>query len=106
MLQYDLTSTRFFSALSSALPSDAEMFSFTVGLLMAREIAYSDLLECDLLVTPVDVEEMAFCLTTHFRAFARDFGDAQSLRERLQEFVGMRIALVGKPNRETTTAPR
>lgn len=107
MLQYDLTNTPFFHALSSSqLPSDAEMFAITVGLLMVRDAAYSDLLECDLIVSPVDVESIALCLETQLHPLVRDFDGRQSLRHELQNFIGLRIALVGKPHRATTGALR
>jgi len=93
MIQYDLTATRLFDACSrESLPTEAEMFALTVALLLIREAAYSDLHLCDLVIVSSDVEDLALCVETQLAPFARDLGRGLCLRERLLDFVGLRIA--------------
>lgn len=92
MLQYDLTGTRLFNATSrEQLPTDAEMFSLTAAFLVLRDAAYSDLNECELILSLKDVEDFAHCIEMRLPSFIRDLGRDQLLRERITDFVGLRI---------------
>ena len=107
MLQYDLTTTRLFDATSRAeLPNEGEMFAVTVALLFVREAAYADLRECDLILTPTDVEEIALVIETNLSSFARDLGGPDRLRDRLSQFVGLRIGCTSVPTRTEGRAKR
>ena len=93
MLQYDLTETRLFDCVSrEALPTEANMFVLTVALLLVREAAYTDLARTELCVCDEDVPALAECIEYRLSPLARDFGDPERLRNRLRDFVGLRIA--------------
>lgn len=103
MLQYDLTHTQLFDASTrAALPSEAEMFVMTIALLLVRDLAFNDLGPCELELRSEDLTAVAECIEYRVSPLGRDFGDPESLRNRLREFVGLRISqqagrLAGKP---------
>jgi len=93
MLQYDLTGTRFFTAEAcSALPSDAEIFAITAALLLLHDVAYCELAQRELELTDTDIENVAQCVEYRLPVFTRDLGSAAHLRQRLADYVGLRIA--------------
>ena len=95
MLQYDLTRTEFFEATGKAqLPNDAEMFAITVALLLVHEAAYTELAKRELELTDADVECVAECIEYRLPVFVRDLGEGVELRERLRNFVGLRVGCV------------
>lgn len=93
MLQYDLTGTRFFDAETHpAVPTDAEMFAITAALLLAQDVAYGELARHELELAAGDVESIAQCIEYRLSVLTRDVGCGQRLRQRLEAFVGLRIA--------------
>ena len=95
MLEYDLTSTRLFESESrNELPGDAEMFAITAALLLVHDAAYADLACRDLQLFEEDINAVAECIEYRLVPLARDFGDAERLRRRLRDFVGLRISLI------------
>ncbi len=92
MLQYDLTETRLFDCVSHEdLPSDADMFVLTVALLLVRDAAYTDLARSEMRVLEEDVPALAECIEYRLSSLSRDFSDPERLRNRLRNFVGLRI---------------
>ena len=95
MLQYHFTSTRLFESESrNDLPSDAEMFVITAALLLVHDAAYADLACHDLQLSDEAVNALVECIEYRLHPLARDFGDTEHLRRRLQDFVGLRIGLI------------
>ncbi len=92
MLQYDLTGTPLFEAeTSAALPTEAEMFAITAALLLIHDVAFAELVLGEVELTDADVEPVAQCIEYRLPVFTRDVGAGQKLRERLADFVGLRI---------------
>jgi len=92
MLQYDLTGTQFFDAHSRVdLPGDAEMFVLTVALLLHHDAAYTSLTGQSIVFDAEDVSGVAECIEYRLPSFADDIGRALALRQRLRDFVGLRI---------------
>jgi len=107
MLQYDLTQTALFESLSrEELPTEAEMFVLTVALLLTHEASYFELAQTELRLADDDVTALAECIEYRLSPLARDFGDADRLRERLRRFVGLRVGAVlpvrGRHNAKST----
>jgi len=95
MLQYDLTSTRLFESISiETIPTEAEVSALTVALLVIRGAAYSDLSACDFVIRMNEVEELALCIEVQLAAFTRDLGCGNQLRDRIRDFVGLRISAI------------
>lgn len=93
MLQYDLTGTQFFHAEArSAVPTDAEIFAITAALLLTQDVAYGELARKELELAVGDVENVAQCIEYRLPVFTRDVGCGHRLRQRLEAFVGLRIA--------------
>jgi len=93
MLQYDLTETEIFEATSrEGLPTEAELFAVTVGLLLIREVAYSDIERRELWLHLEDVPALAQCIEFRLSPLARDSANPAALRQRLNRLVGLRIA--------------
>jgi hypothetical protein len=92
MLQYDLTDTRFFDAESrGSLPNDAEMFAITAALLLFHDVAYTSLAERDLVFVEADIAGVAECIEYRLPVFVGDVGGGSQLRQRLRDFIGLRI---------------
>jgi hypothetical protein len=92
MLQYDLTNTRFFDAESrGGLPNDAEMFAVTVALLLFHDAAYASLAEHEIVFAEADIAGVAECIEYRLPVFVRDVGRGSQLRQRLRDFVGLRV---------------
>jgi len=95
MLQYDLTQTGLFESVSrEELPTEAEMFVLSVALLLTHEASYFELAHTELHLADDDVAVLAECIEYRLSPLARDFGDADRLRQRLRHFVGLRIGAV------------
>ena len=93
MLQYDLTNTPLFAAESSiTVPSDAEMFALTVALLVVHGSSYTDLAAHELEFCASDVERVAECIEYRLPMLLVDVRAGAALRDRLRDFVGLRIA--------------
>ena len=93
MLQYDLTATQLFDAETrSALPTDGELFAITAALLLIQDVAYGELARQELELAVGDVENLAQCIEYRLPVFTRDVGCGHGLRQRLEAFVGLRIA--------------
>ena len=103
MLQYDLTHTSLFDAATRvSLPSEAEMFAMTIALLLVHDLAYNDLAQSELELRNEDLTAVAECIEYRLCPLGHDFGDPETLRNRLREFVGLRIGqqvgrVAGKP---------
>lgn len=91
MLQYDLTDTPLFDT-DASMPTEAEMFIFTAALMLVKDFTYSDLDYVELRLDARSVEAVAECIERHLSIFTHDVGHGRSLRQRLHDFVGMRIA--------------
>lgn len=92
MLQYDLTSTRFFDADSRGeLPNDAEVFAVTAALLLFHGVAYKSLAEREIVFVEADLAGVAECIEYRLPALVPDIGEGTQLRERLRDFVGIAI---------------
>lgn len=92
MLQYDLTDTRFFDAeLRGSLPNAAEMFAITAALLLFHDVAYTSLAERELVFVEADIAGVAECIEYRLPVFVRDVGGGSQLRQRLRDFVGLRV---------------
>lgn len=95
MLQYDLTSTPLLnSSAVNSFPNEAEMFAVTAALLLLNDAPYSDLVDQELQITAEEIEALAQCIEYKLSPFAFDFGDPETLRARLREFVGLRVSAV------------
>ena len=106
MLQYDLTETKLFDAGPDArLPSDAELFAITVALLLVHEAAYSDLRGGEVALTGANFDPVVECIEQRVPEFIRDFGCPASLRQRLAELVGLRIACIVPTARDLDAQP-
>ena len=106
MLQYDLTGTQFFHAEArSAVPTDAEIFAITAALLLTQDVAYGELARQELELVAGDVENVAQCIEYRLPVFTRDIGCGHRLRQRLEAFVGLRIAGVASCTTPTTAKP-
>jgi hypothetical protein len=93
MLQYDLSGTRFFESETRLdLPTDAEVFAITAALLLMQDVAYGELASQELELTADAVENLAQCIEYRLAVFTRDVGGGHRLRQRLEAFVGLRIA--------------
>lgn len=93
MLQYDMTNTRLLTAdCASKFPTEAETLVITVGLLLVHEVPFSALRDSDLVFHPCDAETLALFIEGPLAALTPDFGTGKSLRDRLADFVGMRIS--------------
>lgn len=104
MLQYDLTRTSlFYAADRASLPSEAEMFAITAALLLVRDMAFNDLRQSELELGNDDLAAVCECIEYRLRPLGLDFGDPEELRNRLREFVGLRIVgEIGRPAGKTT----
>ncbi len=87
MLQYDLTNTLLFDA-DALMPNEAEMFVFTAAILLAKNTRY---VGCSLQLDTQSVEAVAKCIESRLSVFIDDVGQGERLRNRLKDFVGMRI---------------
>jgi hypothetical protein len=106
MLQYDLTGTSFFEATSrDDLPTEAEMFVVTVALLMYHDVAYSSLAGHAISFQEVDLAGVAECIEYRLPFFASDLVRGRGLRERLRDFVGLRIGYEAARTRATSGHP-
>lgn len=100
MMQVDLTKTKLMQPDSSVRPpSEAEMFALTAAMLLANDLAYSDLDDSDLQLTEEAVRSVAECLEYRLPAFTRDLGFGEGLRQRLSQLVGLRISVLGQARR-------
>ena len=93
MLQFDLTATRFVEVYPGDFPNDAEMFVITAALLLLNDASYADMSNREFHVAGNDIEALAECIEFRLAPLARDFGDPETLRSRLREFVGLRITI-------------
>ena len=106
MLQYDLTSTRLFGQDRPTLPTDAEMFAITAALLLTHNVAYRDLQQQEVALTEPDIENLAECIEYRLPAFTRDIGCGLELRDRLADFVGLRIGCVSTSDTNDYQRPK
>ena len=106
MLQYDLTSTRMFGQDRPTLPTDAEMFAITAALLLMHDVAYRDLRQQEVELTGADVENVAQCIEYRLPTFTRDIGSGSELRDRLADFVGLRIGCVSTSDTNDCQRPK
>jgi len=96
MLEYDLTQTALFDCASrKQLPTEAEMFAITAALLLVHDAAYADLARRELHFSQDDIVAVAESIEYRLSPLARDFMDAERLRHRLRDFVGLRICGIG-----------
>ena len=93
MLEYDLTWTRIFSE-DCAVPNEAEMFVITLALLLVHRVAYSEMVSQTLQFEEGELEKVSVCIEEEVPLFTRDMGLGQALRQRLSDFVGLRILCV------------
>jgi hypothetical protein len=95
MLQYDFTRTTLLhSSAVNAFPNEAEMFAVTAALLLLNDAPYSDLVDQELRITAEGIEALAQCIEYRLSPFTFEFGDPETLRARLREFVGLRVSAV------------
>ena len=106
MLQYDLTSTRLFGQDRPALPTDAEMFAITAALLLMHDVAYRDLQQREVELTRPDIENVAQCIEYRLPMFTRDVGSGPELRDRLADFVGLRIGCASTSDTNDCQRPK
>lgn len=106
MLHYDLTATRLFDCVSrDQLPTEAELFVVTVALLLVRDLAYSEFARCEVVFLTEDLGAVADCLEYRLAPLAPDIGDGDSLRQRLSDFVGLRMEASSKIRRQARRRP-
>ena len=60
--------------------------------MLLHDVAYCELAEREIELTDADVENVAQCVEYRLPVFTRDLGSAFHLRQRLADFVGLRIA--------------
>lgn len=95
MLEYDLNGTAIFKSDSAAVvPTEAEMFVITLALLLVHKVAYSEMASQTLEFEEGELERVAVCIEEKVPLFTRDMGLGQELRQRLSDFVGLRISCV------------
>ena len=93
MLQYDFTDTSLFEKPSRAtLPSEAEMFVVTAALLLINEATYSELEHGEVALSDSNLQAVAECIEIRLPEFVRDLERHSTLRKRLAQFGGMRVA--------------
>lgn len=95
MLQYDPTDTPLFDV-DDSLPTEAEMFIFTVMLMLVKNFPYSSLEDIELRLDGASVERVAICIERQLSNFTRDVGHGERLRRRIRAFVNMRVASMSR----------
>ncbi len=106
MVDYDFTDTQLFNALGHVeCPNDAEMFVLTTAMLLAENATYTDIYDDELTLTESNVEAVARCFESTLAHFAGEFRGRGTIRGRLAEFVGLRVAGI-KPERREYRASR
>ena len=99
MLQYDLTETKLFHSDDRVqVPNEAELFAVTVALLLVYEAAYTDLQNGEISLNCSNLGDVAECIEHRVPEFARDFGTLATMRQRLEQLLGLRIACSGAPD--------
>lgn len=99
MLQYDLTETKLFHSDDRfRVPNEAELFAITVALLLVYEAAYTDLQNGEVSLNRSNLGDVAECIEQRVPEFARDFGAPTTIRQRLEQLLGLRIACPGAPD--------
>lgn len=93
MLEYDLSNTPIFASDSAIpVPNEAELFVFTLTLLLIHGVACTEIESQTIEFKPDELERIAACVEEEVPLFTRDMGVGQALRQRLSDFVGLRIA--------------
>jgi len=91
-LEWDLSDTPIARRDTAAKPpTEGELFALITGLLLLNGIAYRDLQIQDIVLHASEWEQLAQLMEYRLPEIASEFGDSQSLRERLREFVGIRV---------------
>lgn len=92
MLQYDLTDTLLLDdPTRDVLPTEAELMTLSVALLLHYDCGLSDVHERALDFRAADAESIARIIEGRLAPLAREFGSSDRLRTRLKLLVGLRM---------------
>jgi len=91
-LEWDLSETPIGRRnIAAKAPTEGELFVLVTGMLLMHGIAYCDLQVRDVVLHESEWEQLVEIMEYRLPEIASEFGDSQSLRERLREFVGIRV---------------
>jgi len=91
-LEWDLSETPIARSDTVAKPpTEGELFALVTGMLLMNGIAYCDLQARVVVLHESECEQLAEVIEYRLGEIASEFGDSQSLRERLREFIGIRV---------------
>ena len=92
-LEWDLSETPIARNDTAAKPpTEGELFALVTGMLLMHGIAYCDLQVRDVVLRESECEQLAQLMEYRSPEIASELaGDSESLRERLHEFVGIRV---------------
>ncbi len=92
MLQWDLSDTPLAQKdTPGKVPTEGELLALMVGLLMLEDIAYDALRHRELVLDDENLGRIAEIFEYRLPELAREFGDAERLRQRLTELSGIRM---------------
>lgn len=93
MITYDVTNTAIATSDKPIrLPSDGELFTITVALLMYSDRRFRDLDATSLELTQRSCCRVAQLIEERTPSLAREFGTPVGLRSRLRELIGLRVS--------------
>ena len=91
-LQWDLSNTPLARSESRfKAPAEGELFALAVAMLLAEGQSYENLRTCELVLHQDQLRTVAEVFEYRIPELAREFGDSDALRRRLNELVGIRV---------------
>jgi len=91
-LEWDLSDTPIARRDTAAKPpTEGELFALAVAMLLAEGESYENLRTCELVLHQDQLRTVAEVFEYRIPELAREFGDSDALRRRLNELVGIRV---------------
>lgn len=92
MLQWDLSNTPLAQKdTSGKVPTEGELFALTVGLLMLEAVTYDALRQREIVFHEENLGRLVEVFEYRLPELEREFATSALLRQRLSEFVGIRM---------------
>lgn len=91
-LQWDLSETPLIRDNGvTKTPTEGELLALLVGTLKLEDATYEALTRCELVLHEENLRHLVEIFEYRLPELAREFGDSESLRERLAELAGARV---------------
>lgn len=92
MLQYDLSDTAIATSVHALLPpNEGEQLALLVALMIVERCSYADLRNRSLTLTQDNRDAVIRALRTDLQVLAHAFPDEVTMRERMDELLGLRV---------------